>query len=119
MAQGRIGDAELRCSSGKACIFGDSDKRSQFGELGCAHVFLRTSDVSERGVKAGCPVRERRHRLGLEPTSHTPLSCASINLSARGQAIVVLLPPEPTMVSKRRLLELLHLLMNRFGASDS
>jgi hypothetical protein len=27
--------------------------------------------------------------------------------------------PEPTMVSKRRLLELLHLLMNRFGAPDS
>jgi hypothetical protein len=40
-------------------------------------------------------------------------------LSARGQAIIVLLPPEPTMVSKRRLLELLHLLMNRFGAPDS
>jgi hypothetical protein len=36
------------------------------------------------------PVRERRHRLGLEPTSHTPLSCASINLPARVKAIGVL-----------------------------
>src|ERR1700730_6976742 len=102
MAQRRIGHAELRCRSGKSCIFGDSDKRSQCGELECADVFLRTSDVSERGVKSGCPVRERRHRLGVERTSHTPLSYASINLSARGKAIVVLLPPEPTVVSKRR-----------------
>src|SRR3981081_3610728 len=71
MAQGRIGDAELRCSSGKACMFGDSDKRSQFGELGCAHVFLRTSDVSKRGVNSGCPIRERRHRLGVERATGT------------------------------------------------